>query len=225
MTFPSWRVWVPTGVAGAAVAALLAVLTTGPGPAVAVPPAAASVAAQSITGCTAPVVPAPAAATDYFLKLDGIPGGSTDARHPGDISISSFAWGINPDPAACGPALPGGSTGGGAGKAKFSDIRFVKTVDRSSPKLAEAAATGKHFPSAVLTARRAGRTQSQFLVITLSEVSISSYSIGASSGALPQDTFGLAYTQIRYEYFPQRQDGSLDSPVTACFDLAANKTC
>jgi hypothetical protein len=77
----------------------------------------------------------------------------------------------------------------------------------------------------VLTARRAGPAQSEFLVIALSQVSIASYSIRASAGSLPQDVFGLTFTQIKYEFFAQRQDGGLDPPVTFCFDLAANKIC
>ena len=33
------------------------------------------------------------AAFDYFLKLDGIPGESTDAKHKGEIVVESFSWG------------------------------------------------------------------------------------------------------------------------------------
>ena len=37
---------------------------------------------------------------EMFLKIDGIPGESTDARHPDEIDIESWAWGetnaVNP---------------------------------------------------------------------------------------------------------------------------------
>lgn len=228
MKFPSWRVWVPTGVAGGAVAALLVVLVPSAGPAAAAPPAAppaAAAAAQSNNACTAPLVPAPAGSIDYFLKLDGIQGGSTDAKHRNEIAISSFVWGINLDRNACSGVTPGGS-GGGAGKVRFSEIQFVKIIDMSSPKLAQAVATGKHISSAVLTARKAGGKQQQdFLVITLTQVSITSYSLSGSTGSVPQDTFDVSYAQIKYQFFPQRPDGGLESPITVCFNLAAGKNC
>jgi len=31
---------------------------------------------------------------DYFLKLDGIPGESTDAKHKDEIELVSFSWGV-----------------------------------------------------------------------------------------------------------------------------------
>ena len=225
MKVPSWRVWVPTGVAGGALTALLVMLVPSAGPAAAAPPAAPPAAAQSSNACTAPLVPAPAGSTDYFLKLDGIQGGSTDAKHRDEISISSFVWGINLDRNACSGITAGGS-GGGTGKVHLSDIQFVKVIDKSSPKLAQAVATGKHISSAVLTARKAGgKAQQDFLVITLTQVSITSYSISASTGSVPQDTFDVSYAQIKYQFFPQRPDGGLESPITVCFNLAAGKNC
>ena len=32
-------------------------------------------------------------ALDYFLKLDGIPGESVDAKHKGEIDVLSWSWG------------------------------------------------------------------------------------------------------------------------------------
>ena len=37
------------------------------------------------------------AAFDYFLKLDGIPGESTDAKHKGEIDVLSWSWGESPE--------------------------------------------------------------------------------------------------------------------------------
>ena len=34
------------------------------------------------------------AKTDFFLKLDGIKGESTDAKHKGEIEIESFSLGL-----------------------------------------------------------------------------------------------------------------------------------
>ena len=32
-------------------------------------------------------------AVDYFLKIDGVPGESADAKHKGEIQLDSFSWG------------------------------------------------------------------------------------------------------------------------------------
>jgi type VI secretion system secreted protein Hcp len=33
------------------------------------------------------------AAFDYFLKIDGIPGESTDSKHKDEIDVLSWSWG------------------------------------------------------------------------------------------------------------------------------------
>ena len=37
----------------------------------------------------------PAMAVDYFLKVDGIPGESVDAKHKGEIDVLAFSWGVS----------------------------------------------------------------------------------------------------------------------------------
>ena len=68
------------------------------------------------------------AASDYFLKIDGIDGESTDDRHKGEIDIQSFSWGVSNS-----GSMSSGS-GGGAGKASFQDIHFTRQLDKASPE-------------------------------------------------------------------------------------------
>jgi len=39
-------------------------------------------------------------AVDMFLKIDGIPGESTDARHRDEIDVLSYNWGKSQPPTA-----------------------------------------------------------------------------------------------------------------------------
>lgn len=56
----------------------------------------------------------------------------------------------------------------------------------ASPQLFLGCATGEHFKSATLTARKAGANQQEFLVIKLNDVLVSSYqNSGASGGDVP----------------------------------------
>ena len=99
-------------------------------------------------------------ATDYFLKLDGIKGESKDAKHKDEIDLLSFSWGATQS----GTAATAG--GGGAGKVSFQDFHFVMKMNKASPLLLQAVATGKHIKQADLVARKAGGTQQEYLKIT-----------------------------------------------------------
>jgi type VI secretion system secreted protein Hcp len=155
------------------------------------------------------------AAVDYFLKLDGIKGESQDSKHSGEIDLESWSWGETQS----GTHSSGG--GGGAGKVSMQDFQFVMKVNSASPKLLKACATGEHIKSAVLTCRKAGKEQQEFLKISLSDVLVSSFQTGGSGngGIVPTDSIALNYAKIEYEYKSQKPDGTLDGAIKAGFDL------
>ena len=157
-------------------------------------------------------------ASDYYLKIAGIPGESTAVGHAGEIEIESFSWGASNS----GSTSTGG--GGGAGKVSFQDFSFMKSLDKASPLLMSHVATGKHVPTVALVAVRAtGKQQQDYMKITLTDVLISSYQNGGSSGGAATDSFALTFSRIEFEYRPQRADGSLDAPVKASFDVKRNE--
>lgn len=45
-------------------------------------------------------------ALDMFLKIDGIPGESTDARHRDEIDVLSYNWGESQPPTASSTGAP-----------------------------------------------------------------------------------------------------------------------
>ncbi len=96
--------------------------------------------------------------------------------------------------------------GGGTGKVQVHDISITKYVDKASPKLALACANGKHYSTAKITVRKAGRGQQEFLTYKLSDVLISSYQSGGSGGgkgATPTESLTLNFKKISVEYKPQ----------------------
>jgi type VI secretion system secreted protein Hcp len=157
------------------------------------------------------------AAVDYFLKIDGIEGESTDAKHAGWIDVDSWSWGESQ------PLQPAGS-GAGAGKVHFSDMRFSTHVSKASPKLFLACASGQHIKEARLVGLRAGKERQEFLTWTFSDVLVSSYETGgAEDGNVPSDHVSLNFTKVAVAYKGQKPDGSLDTPVTAGWDSKTNK--
>jgi type VI secretion system secreted protein Hcp len=152
-------------------------------------------------------------AVQYFLRVDGIPGESKDTAHKGEIDVLSFAWGLT----NTGVAAPGG--GAGAGKASFQDLHVVKPVDKASPKLVEACASGQHIKEVVLTCRRSGKKRLEFLSYKLSNVVITSYQVGGSAPEGPTDQVSLNFGKIEMEYRP----AGAQPAVRAGWDVAAGK--
>jgi hypothetical protein len=54
-------------------------------------------------------------------------------------------------------------------------------LDKASPALFLACANGKHLSSAVLTVRKAGKGQQEYLVLKLTDVMVSSYQTSGSA--------------------------------------------
>ena len=158
------------------------------------------------------------AAVDYFLKVDGIDGESTDDKHKNEIDLESWSWGETNS----GTSRAGG--GGGAGKVVMQDFHFVMKVNKATPKLMLACATGQHIKEAKLVCRKAGGDQQEYMSIKFSDLLVSSYQTGGSQGeVIPVDQIGFNFSKIEFEYKPQKADGSLDAPIKTGYDLKLNK--
>jgi type VI secretion system secreted protein Hcp len=158
------------------------------------------------------------AAVDYFLKIDGIPGESTDAKHKNEIDVESWSWGET------NSGTHAGGGGGGAGKVSMNDFNFTMRVNKASPKLFLHCANGAHIKEALLTCRKAGKEQQEYLKIKFSDLLISSYQTGGSSGdVVPVDQISFNFSKIEVNYAAQKPDGSLDAPVVHNYNLKENK--
>jgi type VI secretion system secreted protein Hcp len=154
------------------------------------------------------------AAFDAFLKLEGVPGEAIATGHKDEIIIDSFSMGVSR------PAATGGTQ---TGRAQFTDISFSHRLDKASPILMLRCAQGTHIPTAVLTCRTIGARVDDFYIIRLTDVVVTSVSIGgAAGGDRPTETFSLNYARIEWEYIPQLPTGGLGEPVRATWNIPAN---
>ena len=157
------------------------------------------------------------AAFDYFLRLDGIPGESLDAKHKGEIDVLSWSWGESQEIAA----TPGG--GSGAGKVAMTDLHVSARISKASPKLLLACAAGTHIKDAVLSGRRtAGKSQAEFLTFSLSDVLVSAYQTGGATAESPLDAISLNFSKIEMTYREQTAKGSV-APIRVGWDRKTNK--
>jgi type VI secretion system secreted protein Hcp len=155
-------------------------------------------------------------ASDYLLEIDGIKGESSDSKHKDAIEIESFSWG------ASNAGSSSSGSGGGAGKVSFQDLHFTTPVNKASPLLMLACATGEHKKTATLHVRKQGGDQQEYYTVKMEDLLVSSYQSGGHSGA-PTDQFALNFTKITFEYKPQKADGSLDAAIHGGWDVKANK--
>src|SRR5262245_18522826 len=134
-------------------------------------------------------------AFDAFLMLDGVKGESVDAQHKGEIDVRSFSWGVSQS----GTGHAG--AGSGAGKADFQDLQIVKSVDKSTPLLKLACASGKHITKGRLTVRKAGENPLEYLIIDLENILVSSYTLSGVSGTseIPGEQVTLNFAKMKTE--------------------------
>jgi type VI secretion system secreted protein Hcp len=78
-------------------------------------------------------------ASDIFAKIGDIKGESLDDKHKDEVEVLAWSWGVSQS----GTMAHGG--GGGEGKASFNDFNFTHYIDKASPVLMKACATGEHI--------------------------------------------------------------------------------
>ena len=157
-------------------------------------------------------------AIDLFAKIGDIKGESQDGTFKDQIEIFSWSWGVSQT------GSMGQGSGGGTGKASFTDFSFVHNMDKATPNLMKACATGKHYPDATITARKAGEGQKDYMIWKFTDVLITSVAPGGSSGGdAMMETVSMNFSKVELEYKPQKADGSLDAGVFFKYDVKANK--
>jgi type VI secretion system secreted protein Hcp len=156
---------------------------------------------------------------DMFLKLDGIPGSSTDAKHKGEIDVTSVAFALGRGGDGTGTSGDAAATTGAA-KARLQTLRIDKVYDAASPKLLSAAATGRRIKSGTLTFRRADDGDVEFLTYTLGDIQVTSYDQGGKDGddrdlGSLEEEVGLRAAHVHVNEQTVTADGKKGPVVTA----------
>lgn len=156
-------------------------------------------------------------ASDIFAKIGDIKGESLDSKHKDEVEVLSFSWGVS------NAGSMGTGSGGGEGKANFHDLSFVHSIDKSSPVLMQACATGTHFKEATIVHRKAGKDQHEYLIVKMNDVIITSVTHGGTGEGGSTENVSMAFSKVAMEYKPQKADGSLDAGVFFKYDIKGRK--
>lgn len=158
-------------------------------------------------------------ALSIFARIGTIKGESQDARHKDEIDVLTWSWGVSQS------GNPGQGGGAGSGKATFHDFVFTHHIDKASPALMKACATGIHIKEATIKVRKSGMGQQDYLSITMNDVLVTSVSMSASAESdATFESVVLTFGRVDYEYKPQKPDGSLNTGVHFTYDLKTHKT-
>ena len=156
-------------------------------------------------------------AVDAILKLGDLEGESQLKGHEGEIQVESWQWGLT----QAGTTHLG--TGGGAGKVNVSDLTIVHAIDKATPAIINAVCVGAHFKEGTLTLRKAGTTPLDYLVVTLEDIIVTSYSPSGTNGEEQTfASFSLNFARFELSYQPQDNKGAkAGGAVTVEYDIAA----
>jgi len=155
-------------------------------------------------------------ADPIYIKFDGVDGESQDADHRDWSDLLSFSQGqyLPPSP----------WTGGGSRTVVMEEFGLKKTLDKASPKLAEAVCTGRVFPKVDIHVARplSGRTQ-VYYTYELRNVIVSSYHIsGSTQEEVPTESVSLNFEQIKVAYTKFDAAGKAQSTVEYSWNVDRN---
>jgi type VI secretion system secreted protein Hcp len=162
-------------------------------------------------------------AFEGYIKLDGIPGESTDDKHKDWIEINGFQMGLG-QASSASHSTAGGSA---AGKVNFQDISITHLVDKASAKFFELCAKGTHIKDGTIELCRAGGEKFKYLEIKLENILITSMTENGDPVAgveFPTETITLNFGKIKFTYFKQNEKGGGAGQVAFGWDLTINKS-
>ena len=162
-------------------------------------------------------------AYDGFLKIDGIPGESTDDKHQAWIEIISFKHEVS-QPAGSATSRVGGRTGA---RVDIRDFVINKVVDKSSPNLHLYCCTGKHIPKIVVELCEAAGDKHMYMRYTMTDCIVSAVKpSGVANEQIfvrPIEEVSFNFGTIQWEYVPTDHMGKAQAALMTGWSLEMNK--
>jgi type VI secretion system secreted protein Hcp len=159
-------------------------------------------------------------AGDCFLKIDGIPGESTDDKHKDWIEVMSYSSGVSQ--MGSGDRSTGGAATGG--RCDHQDFSIVKALDKASPTLDSKCCDGSHIKKVAFELCLATGNKEKYMEYIMEDVIVSSVSVGGGGGGLPTESVTFNYGKITWNYIQtDHQTGEVKGNVEKYWSLIQNK--
>lgn len=157
------------------------------------------------------------AAFDYFLKLEGIDGGSTVKGYEKWIEVDSYLFDV--------ANITSGSGGGGtSSRITFQDFSFNKEVDLASARIFEYLVTGKNIESAKFeVVQTDGKIADRLITYAFSDVLFTSFVNTGAEPNRPTESVAFRFDQIELTTYTQDPKGGISKPGASIkWDLKKN---
>ena len=117
-----------------------------------------------------------------------------------------------------------GTSGSGAGKAKFEEFTIEKYVDLASVPLYMACVAGAHYPTVMLANRKAGGSSLLYLQYAFRMVFVTGITWSGGGGEeAPKETIKFKFGAMGIQYVRQKPDGSGDTMIPGYWSTTLNK--
>jgi type VI secretion system secreted protein Hcp len=139
----------------------------------------------------------PLAAAGAFVKIDGVPGESTDKDHQGWIEVQSFSH-----PSARFDLTTGQSTmPTRSGSHEAGEIAIVKSYDSASASLFQSCVEGENIPTVRVELCGEGEGKGNCARYVLNDVTVTAVGLKRTGKkAAPTEQVTLAYDRILWSY-------------------------
>jgi len=167
-------------------------------------------------------------AYDGFVKIDGIPGESTDENHKEWIEILDYRHDLE-QPGGSQVSRAGGRTGA---RVNISDFHITKVIDKATPTLALYCCDGKHIPRVLLELCTATGTKHTYMRYTIEDVIIAAVTAVRKDNTLsavdeglvrPLEEVSFKFGRIMWEYIPVDHTGKAGAATQSGWSLEENK--
>lgn len=154
-----------------------------------------------------------------LIDLPGLEGTSQLAGFEKKIELLSYSHGVSMQ--VTGDVS---NTERTSGRPMHQDFSMSKYIDKTTPMLNQHCCEGKLFATATITiGRNDAGVVIPLIVYTLTNVVISSVSVGGGGGDKPVESFSLNYASIKWDFSTQKEAGGKEGTVQGKWDISTNK--
>jgi type VI secretion system secreted protein Hcp len=149
-----------------------------------------------------------------YLQYEGIPGEATDKEHAGWCNILSFSQ----EQTFSGTGAV--ATKGPAGRATLKDIVVTKTIDKTSPRIAQSLWQGSHLKRVRIDVTRSLPSgHKSCYAYELTDVMVTRCHVTGTAGApgLPVEEIALDFRELKTTYTEYDSSGAPKGSVTATY--------
>lgn len=143
-------------------------------------------------------------------KAGAVKGESTDAKHPDEIEISGWGWGM--------ASASNISTGQATGRRMHKPLTLYKNIDAATCPLAIALVQNQTVKELKLTCRKAGTGAAlEYLIITIKNGRVARFDLeylDQSVGGTGREVVEITFQEITIEYTPQSKVGLSNATKT-----------